>query len=71
MIHAAKITFFQVTAIYSEKILGGKWLKKRVTAEYYRQNISISSELEINKRLQISSDELVDDKHDEGANHYH
>ena len=53
--------------MYSEKILGGKWFKKGVTAELKRYFLK----LEIDKRLQISRDELVDDEHDDGANHNH
>ena len=53
--------------MYSEKILGGKWFKKGVTADLKRCFLK----LEINEWLQIGSDELIDNEHDEGANHNH
>ena len=42
--------------MYSEKILGGKWFKKGVTADLKRCFLK----LEINEWLQIGSDELID-----------
>ena len=37
----------------------------------YQLETNRKSELEIDERLQVGGDELVDDEHDEGADHYH
>ncbi len=62
----------RVTAKYSGKILGGKSIKKRVTAKHGKHiPCSQSLKLEINERLQVSRDELVDHEDDDDANQHH